>query len=144
MPDPVASEFGVIFDQVSFGDDLPDAFREFAERVDLEDVHYLSSSISIQHGTGGDLARMITTLAKVLRSRIAMRRKIKAMSAEGRMTAWFLSLLPLVIYFMTSLTNPEYYAGVADDPMFLPMIAIIVVMTVVNALVLRKLVNFRI
>lgn len=144
MADPVASEFGLIFDQVSYGDDLPDAFQEFAERVDLEDVHYLSSSIGIQHGTGGDLARVITVLSRVIRDRIALRRKIKAISAEGRLTAWFLSLLPAFIYVMTSLTSPTYYADVSGDPLFVPMMVAIVGLTVFNALVLWKLVSFRV
>ena len=109
MPDPVGSEFGIVFDQVSFGDDLVDAFQEFSERVDLEDVHYLSASIGIQHGSGGDLARVIQVLSTVIRDRIAMRRKIKAISAEGRLTGWFLSFLPLVIFGFTSYSSPDYY-----------------------------------
>jgi tight adherence protein B len=116
MQDPIASEFGLIFDQVSYGDDLPDAFEEFAERVDLEDVNYLASSIGIQHGTGGDLAHVIEILSSVVRSRIALRRKIKAISAEGRLTAWFLSSLPFIIFGMMTVSSPDYYGGVSDDP----------------------------
>jgi tight adherence protein B len=144
MEDPIASEFGLIFDQVSYGDDLPDAFEEFAERVDLEDVNYLSSSIGIQHGTGGDLAHVIEILAGVVRSRIALRRKIKAISAEGRLTAWFLSSLPFAIFGMMTVSSPEYYGGVSDDPLFLPMAFAVLAFTVLNALILRKLVNFKI
>ncbi|MDG4647344.1 type II secretion system F family protein [Roseibacterium sp. SDUM158017] len=144
MQDPIASEFGLIFDQVSYGDDLPDAFEEFAERVDLEDVNYLSSSIGIQHGTGGDLAHVIEILSQVVRSRIALRRKIKAISAEGRLTAWFLSSLPLIILVMMTVSSPDYYGGVSDDPLFLPMAAAVVGFTLINALILRKLVNFKI
>jgi tight adherence protein B len=144
MADPIGTEFGLIFDQVSYGDDLADAVAEFSERVDLEDVYYLSASVGIQHGTGGDLARVISVLGQVVRSRIAMRRRIQAISAEGRMTAWFLSALPVLIYLSTSVTSPSYYAGVADDPLFVPMASAIVGLTVLNFLVLRKLVNFRI
>lgn len=144
MADPIGTEFGLIFDQVSYGDDLADAVAEFSERVDLEDVYYLSASVGIQHGTGGDLARVISVLGQVIRSRIAMRRRIQAISAEGRMTAWFLSALPILIYLSTSVTSPSYYAGVADDPLFIPMASAIVGLTVLNFLVLRKLVNFRI
>lgn len=144
MEDPVASEFGLIFDQVSYGDDLPDAFHEFAERVDLEDVRYLSSSIGIQHGTGGDLAHVIGILSQTIRNRIALRRKIKAISAEGRLTAWFLSGLPVLIYVMMSVTSPDYYGGVSEDPLFIPMAAAVVGFTVLNAIVLWRLVNFRI
>ncbi len=144
MQDPIASEFGLIFDQVSFGDDLPDAFEEFAERVDIEDVNYLASSIGIQHGTGGDLAHVIEILSSVVRSRIALRRKIKAISAEGRLTAYFLSVLPFIIFGMMTVSSPDYYGGVSDDPLFLPMAVAVLGFTVLNAIILRKLVNFKI
>jgi tight adherence protein B len=144
MPDPIGSEFGMIFDQVSYGDDLVAAVQEFAKRVDIEDVHYLAASIAIQHGTGGDLARVVDLLSKVIRGRIAMRRRIKAISSEGRLSAWFMSALPVVIYGMTSITSPTYYRDVSDDPLFMPMVVAVVTLVVANALILRKLVNFRI
>ncbi|MDU8946032.1 type II secretion system F family protein [Ovoidimarina sediminis] len=144
MPDPVGTEFGIIFDQVSFGDDLTDAFVDFSSRVDLEDVHYLSASVGIQHGTGGDLARVVAILSQVIRARIALRNKIKAISAEGRMTAWILSIIPVFIFTWTMITTPNYYRGVMDDPLFIPAAAFIITCVVLNALILRKLVNFRI
>jgi tight adherence protein B len=143
MPDPIGTEFGLIADQISFGDDLVDAVQEFAERVDLEDVHYLSASIAIQHGTGGDLAAIVDTLSKVVRDRIALRRKVKAISAEGRLTAYFLTAVPFLIFGMNMVTNPSYYAGVMDDPIFMPMAVSIVVLVIANAVILRKLANIR-
>lgn len=143
MPDPIGTEFGLIFDQVSFGDDLTDAFQEFADRVAIEDVQYLSASIAIQHGTGGDLARVITILARVIRDRLAMRRRVKAVSSEGRLTAIFLSFLPVAIFGFTMITAPDYFGGVQSDPMFAPMIGTIAALALANFLVLRKLVNFQ-
>ena len=144
MEDPVATEFGIVFDQISYGDDLPDAFAEFADRVDVEDVRYLAASIGIQHGTGGDLARVIDVLAGVIRGRITMRRKINAISSEGRLTAYFLSALPFLIFGMTMITSPDYYRGIMDDPLAPYMAGAIVMLVVLNALVLTKLVKFRI
>jgi tight adherence protein B len=144
MTDPIASQFGIVFDQVSFGDDLTDAFKEFSDRVELEDINYLSASIGIQHGTGGDLSSVIQTLSNVIRRRIAMRRKILAISSEGRLSAWFLSALPVFIFGFTAVSTPSYYGGVYEDPMFTPMATAIILLTVLNFLVLRKLVNFRI
>ncbi len=143
MADPIGSEFGIIFDQVSYGDDLPDAFAEFAERIDVEDVHYLSASIGIQHGTGGDLARVISILANVIRDRIAMRRRIRAITSEGRLTGIFLSVLPVAILGFTHISTPSYFGGVADDPMFNPMMMAIATFILLNFIVLRRLVNFR-
>ncbi|NVK12987.1 MAG: type II secretion system F family protein [Rhodobacteraceae bacterium] len=144
MPDPAGTELGIIYDQVTYGDDLPDAVQEFADRTGLEDAQYLAASISIQHGTGSDLSVMLETLARVIRSRIVLRRKVHALASEGRLTAWMLSALPLVIFAAVSVLTPDYYAGVAEDPLFRPMMAGIVLLTVLNALMLRKLVNFRI
>ncbi|SFM36668.1 type II secretion system F family protein [Shimia aestuarii] len=144
MPEPIGTEFGIIFDQISFGDDLPDAVQEFADRVGLEDVQYLSASIGIQHGTGGDLARVITILAKVIRGRLTMRQKIQAISSEGRLTAIFLSALPVLIFAFTNITNPTYFGGVREDPLFIPMMATIAALTGLNFLVLRKIVHFRV
>lgn len=144
MPDPIGTEFGIIFDQVTYGEDLPDAVLDFAERVDLEDVNYLAASIGIQHGTGGDLARVLEVLARTIRGRIAMRRKIKAISAEGRASAWFLTALPFVMYGFTSMISPGYYGQVSYHPLFQPMAMIVIGLIVLNAIILRKLVAFRI
>ena len=144
MADPLATEFGIIFDQVSYGDDLTDAFDEFAKRVDIEDVRYLSASIGIQHGTGGDLAEVIDILSRVIRARIALRRKVHSISAEGRLTAWFLSSLPVIMFLFTMSASPDYYGGVKDHPWFMTLAGIVVGLTILNAVVLRKLVNFKV
>jgi tight adherence protein B len=144
MSDPIGSEFGIIFDQINYGDDLPEAFQDFAERIDIEDLHYLSASIGIQHGTGSDLAHVVELLAKVVRSRIMLRRKVRAISAEGRVSAIVLSCLPVVMFVSTSFLSPDYYAGVYDDPAFPSVAAAIVLLTLANALILRKLVNFHV
>lgn len=144
MIDPVASEFGIMEDQISYGDDLVSAFRDFAERIGVEDVSYLATGVAIQNGTGGDLARILATLAKVIRGRITMRKRILAISSEGRLTAAFMSLLPVFIFGMTSLTSPTYYMGVSDDPMFRPIAIAVVVLVVGNYLAMRRLVAFKI
>ncbi|KIC22814.1 type II secretion system F family protein [Leisingera sp. ANG-Vp] len=144
MADPAGTELGIIYDQVTYGEDLPAAVLEFAERCQLEDVQYLAASIGIQHGTGSDLSGMLETLARVIRGRIALRRKVHALSSEGRLTAWLLSALPLVIFGSVSALTPSYFSGISDDPLFMPMMAGIAVLTVLNAVVLKKLVSFRI
>ncbi len=143
MPDPIASEFGIVVDQVSFGDDLTEAFRDFSRRIDQEDVHYLSTAIAIQHGTGGDLARVLNVLSRTIRDRLNMRKKIKALTAEGRLTAAFLSFIPVLIFVAMQILTPSYYGSIAGEPEAIPLGIAIVILTVLNALVLRKLVNFR-
>ncbi|SMX22051.1 type II secretion system F family protein [Boseongicola aestuarii] len=143
MPDPVGSEFGVVVDQVAFGDELTEAFRDFAERIDQEDVHYLATAIAIQHGTGGDLARVLKVLSRTIRDRITMRKRIKALSAEGRLTAAFLSFIPVLIFVVMQILTPSYYGSIASEPEAVPLGFAIVTLTILNALAMRKLVNFR-
>ncbi|MXQ07523.1 hypothetical protein GQ651_06650 [Alphaproteobacteria bacterium GH1-50] len=143
MPDPIGSEFGIVVDQVSFGDELTEAFRDFAERIDQEDIHYLATSIAIQHGTGGDLARVLSVMSRTIRDRLNMRKKIKALSAEGRLTAAFLSFIPILIFVVMQILTPSYYGSIANEPEAIPLGIAIVTLTVLNALILRKLVNFR-
>ncbi len=142
--DPIGSEFGYMADQIAYGDDLVDAFADLAKRIDQEDMYYLAVSVGIQHGTGGNLGKMLGTLAKTVRQRGAMRRKVSAISAEGRISALLLSGLPFLIFGGTMLTAPDYYPSVSSDPMFLPMAIIVVVLVIANFFALRKVSNFRI
>ncbi|WP_417208459.1 type II secretion system F family protein [Antarctobacter sp.] len=144
MPDPVGREFRILAEQISFGDYLTDAFADMADRVGHEDVEYLSVSIRIQHRTGGNLADVLGTLSKVVRERIILRRRIQAISSEGRLSAYLLSALPVAIFLSTSISSPGYYSDVSDAPAFIPIAVTIVLLVVGNALALRKLVNFAI
>lgn len=144
MPDPIGTEFGIMVDQISYGDELVTAFRKLAERNPSEDFHYLAVSIAIQHGTGGNLGRVLGVLSEVMRGRIMMRRKIKSMSAEGRISAWILSSIPFLMVGLNSIITPEYYGDVLQDPLFAPMAIAALSLIFLNGFVLFRLVNFRI
>lgn len=144
MPDPIGTEFGIMVDQISYGDELVTAFRKLAERNPSEDFQYLAISIAIQHGTGGNLGRVLGVLAGVMRGRIMMRRKIKSMSAEGRISAWILSSIPFLMVGLNAIITPSYYGGVTQDPLFMPMTLAALALIFLNGFVLYRLVNFRI
>lgn len=144
MPDPIGTEFGIMVDQISYGEELVTAFRKLAERNPTEDFQYLAVSIAIQHGTGGNLGRVLGVLAGVIRGRMMLRRKIKAMSAEGRISALILSCIPFLMVGLNSIITPSYYGDVMRDPYFMPMALVAVGLILLNAIVLFRLVNFRI
>jgi len=143
MLDPIGSEFGLIQDQVNYGDDIATAFSEFANRVDIEDVRYTAVSVSIQHGTGGNLAHVLRVLSKVIRDRSMMRKKIHAISAEGRLSAVILSALPFLIITVISVTSPSFYGDVIDDPLILYFGSAVLVLICLQALILARMVNFK-
>lgn len=144
MPDPIGTEFGIMVDQISYGDELVTAFKKLAERNPSEDFQYLAVSIAIQHGTGGNLGRVLGVLAGVMRGRIMMRRKIKSMSAEGRISAWILSSIPFLMVGLNSIITPSYYGDVVQDPLFMPLALVALGLILLNGFVLFRLVNFRI
>lgn len=142
MPDPVGSEFGLLEDRIRHGVDLATAFREFAERVDSEDAHYLSVCVGIQHGTGGNLARVLTVLSRVIRDRLNMRKKIRAISSEGRLSGLILTMMPFLIFGTIYSSTPSFFLDVKDHPVFLPVAAIVLGLTALQAVILNRLTNF--
>jgi tight adherence protein B len=144
MPDPIGTEFGIVMDLVTYGDDINTAMEKLAARNPNEDFRYLAAAIAIQHGSGGNLGRVLTILSQVIRGRMMMRRKIKAMSAEGRISALILSVIPFLMVGLNSIITPEYYGDIVDDPLFMPLAAVAIALILTNALVMFKLVNFKI
>ncbi len=143
LPDPIGTEFGIIQDQINYGDDVATAFQDFAIRVGTEDANYLAVSIGIQHGTGGNLARILNILSQVIRDRQTMQKKIKAISAEGRLSGLILTILPVFIYLSIEVSTPSFYGDVRNDPMFPYFAGVIIGLTIAQGLILRQLVKFK-
>ena len=142
MSDPIGTEFGLVADAITYGDELTDAVLEFVDRVQIEEAAYLGVAINIQAGTGGNLANVLQALSTVIRDRFAMLRKVRAVSSEGRITAWVVSAAPFIIFFALQLLVPSYYGDVDHHWLYDWMLGVGVGLTIINALVLRKLVNF--
>ena len=93
MPDPIGSQFGIVVDEVTYGADLRDALTAMADRWDMEDIRMFVVSLSVQTETGGNLAEILENLASVVRARASLFLKVRALSSEGRMTGWILTIL---------------------------------------------------
>jgi tight adherence protein B len=143
MPDPIGSEVGIVVDEVTYGMSLTQAVESMARRVGLEDLHYVAVAVKIQHGTGGNLADILSSLSRVIRARFAMRRRIRAISAEGRISAAILSCCPPGLAGIILLISPAYFLEVAGDPLFMRMVYFVTGLIGLNWLVMRRMVNFR-
>ncbi|MGR3662191.1 MAG: type II secretion system F family protein [Paracoccaceae bacterium] len=143
MADPIGTEFGLIQDQISYGDDIVTSFASFADRVDVEDARYTSVSVGIQNGTGGNLAHVLRVLSKVIRDRAMMKKKIHAISAEGRLSATILSALPFVIMIIINTTSPSFYGDVKDDPILMYSGVAVLSLILLQAFILFRMVNFK-
>src|SRR5258708_27544604 len=94
-----------------------------AERVPVLDLGYFTMAIQIQQEAGGNLVESLSKLSQVIRERFRMFRKVRALTAEGRFSAWFLSGFPLVVLLGIQLVKPDYYTQVMDVPIFPQLVA---------------------
>lgn len=144
MDDPIGSEFGLVSDEISYGAELTDALDAMADRWDLEDIRMFVVSLSVQIETGGNLAEILENLADVIRARASLYLKVRALSSEGRMTGWILSVLPVVTFIGMFMVNPKFYLDVARDSIFLIGLPSLIALYCLGVFWIRKLVDIKV
>lgn len=144
LPDPIGSEFGLIADEVSYGADLTDSLASMAERWELEDIRMFVVSLSVQSETGGNLAEILEKLAEVIRARASLYRKVRALSSEGRMTGWMLTVLPVGAFVGLFLINPGFYLAVAGDPYFIFGFITLGILYLIGFFMIRAMVDIKV
>ena len=115
MADPIGTEFGIVTDEVTYGSDMVTALRNLYERVGHEDLPLFVTAVSIQSTTGGNLREILEGLSEVIRERGKLRRKVKAISVEGRMSAYILTAVPVLLVAAVTVLMPNYYGEVIDE-----------------------------
>lgn len=144
MGDPIGSEFGLVSDEVAYGADLTDALAAMAERWNLEDMRMFVVSVSVQSETGGNLAEILENLSTVIRARASMYMKVRALSSEGRMSGWMLTVLPVLSLISMFVVNPGFYLDVAQDPIFLIGFPALLVLYTIGVLLIRRMVDLKV
>ncbi|MBY6068068.1 type II secretion system F family protein [Leisingera aquaemixtae] len=144
VEDPLATEFGIIADECAYGRDVGEALKEMAERLDMQDMRFLAVAVTIQQQSGGNLAEVLAGLAKVIRARFRLFRRVKAITAEAQWSGKFLSGFPLFCLVAILLKDPNYYDNVLDHPWFIPACFAVGLMLTANLFVMRMLTNIKV
>ncbi|SMX27564.1 Bacterial type II secretion system protein F domain protein [Pelagimonas phthalicica] len=144
IKDPLATEFGVIADEATYGRDVGEALKHMAERLDMQDLRFLAVAVAIQQQAGGNLAEILEGLAKVIRARFRLFRRVKAITAEAQWSGKFLSGFPVAALIFIQVAKPDYYDEVLDHPWFIPACSIVGIMLTLNIFVMRALVNIKV
>jgi tight adherence protein B len=116
MKEPVSKEFGQVFNELNFGGDLRSALLGLLVRIPSVAVMALVTAVLIQRETGGNLAEVLERIASLLRERFRFQRSVRTLSAEGRGTAWIVSIMPFLLAGMTETLNPGWVSNLVSDP----------------------------
>lgn len=144
MPDPIGTEFGMVVDEVTYGSDLVTALLAMYDRVGHPDLPLLVSSVSIQSSTGGNLREILDSLSRVIRDRLKMKAKIRAISAEGRISAMFLSAMPVLLFIVLLVLLPDYYGGIWHETLTWYMFGGLAFWLVTGNLIIMKMVSLKV
>lgn len=142
--DPLATEFGIIADEAAYGRDIGEALKDLAERLDIQDIRFLAVAVTIQLQSGGNLAEILSGLAKVIRDRFRLFRRVRAITAEAKWSGNFLSGFPVFALIAINLLDPHYYDEVMDHPWFVPACFVVGGFLIANIIVMRMLVNIKV
>jgi tight adherence protein B len=143
LGDPIGSEFGLIVDETTYGSEFKDALQSFAHRTGSEDAHFFAVSVSIQWETGGNLAEILEGLATVIRGRNTLGKRVKALGSEGRASAYLLSAVPVLVVLAQLLFSPSYYTTKFGDPIFWPVVGVVVALYAAGWAMIWRILNFR-
>jgi tight adherence protein B len=139
MEGPVAQEFKLTFADLNYGNDLRRALLGLLHRIPSVTVMVLVSSILIQKETGGNLTEILEQISRVIRSRFKFQRRVKTLSAEGRLSAWILAMVPFVLFIVISIMTPDYLPMLLDDPVGLNMILFAFVSMMIGIIWIRNI-----
>jgi len=144
LSDPVAREFGIVFEETNFGMSAGEALARMAARVDSRDLDFFVVAVAIQRETGGNLAELLTGLAGTVRERIKLAGKVRALSSEGRLSGLLMTVLPFVLGAILTAINPDYMSLLWTTPEGRQTVAVMLLMMLVGSVWIQMLVRIRV
>lgn len=141
MDDPVAREFELTFADINYGNDLRRAMLGLLQRMPSITVMALVTSVLVQKETGGNLAEILQQISSVIRSRFRFQRRVRTLSAEGRLSAWILALVPFVLFVVISISTPTYLPVLLEDPIGRKLVTVGFILGMVGILWIRRVIR---
>jgi tight adherence protein B len=143
-PEPARSEFRRIIADEQLGVPLEDAFAVVVRRMDSRDLEQVALVAALQRETGGNTAEVLDRVCDTIRERFELRRLVNTLTAQGRMSRWVVSLLPVGLLALITLLNPAYVKPLYTHPIGRVMLLVAAVMIVTGSLVIKKIVNIKV
>ena len=142
--DPIASEFGRVFEEQNLGLPFEEALSNLCERIPNLDLKFFVTAVILQRQTGGDLAEILDKIGRLIRERFAIWGQVQALTGEGRLSGIVLLALPPLLFITVYRMNPDYLSLLFTDELGKKMLVGGIVMQLLGALAIRKIVNIRV
>jgi tight adherence protein B len=142
--EPVSGELKICFDEQNFGLELRTAMLNLATRVPIDDVRMIVTAVLIQKESGGNLAEILEKVAHIIRERFRLKRQIRVYTAQGRLTGWILTILPIVLGIGLYLVNPDQMSLLWKRSIGIKLLWASAIMTLIGGLIIRKIIRVRI
>ncbi|MGM0769071.1 MAG: type II secretion system F family protein [Pseudomonadota bacterium] len=144
MPSPVKEEFQTTFNEINYGGDVRAALFGLLQRVPSVLVMALITAVLVQRESGGNLAEVLEKIAAVIRGRFRFQRRVRTLSAEGRISAWVLTLTPFVLFLLISLVNPNYMPMLTESSRGQEIVMVSLVLIVIGVFWIKKILNIKV
>jgi len=144
MAEPIGAEFRTLFDEINYGVTLEDALLNLLSRVPSTDLQYFVVALLIQRETGGNLAELLDNISAIVRARMKLMGEVRTLSAEGKLSAWILSLLPFGAALVINLINPTFMTVLWTDPVGLKMVYAALFMIVFGIWWMTRIIKIRV
>jgi tight adherence protein B len=144
MEPPISDEFKHVMRDIGLGATVERALDDMDKRVGSPDFSLVVTAVLIQQQVGGDLAQILDTISETIQDRIRMRREVKTLTTQGRMSGWILILTPIAMaLFMTS-SDPNYLDPLLKNPIGQMILAATIIMEIIGAIVIKRIVDIEV
>jgi tight adherence protein B len=140
-PEPAGSEFSEVFRQQNFGLPLRDALMQLIDRVPSQDLRVLVTAIVVQRETGGNLVEVLDRTVFVIRERQRIQGEIRVQTAQGRLTGWILTLLPVIVMLLINVSDPGYSKPLFHDPFGHKLLGLCGALILLGAFTINRIIN---
>ena len=144
LPEPIGPEMSRAVEEISFGIDIPEALKNLSTRIECVDLKFFITALIVQRETGGNLAELIESISRLIRLRFELFGRIKALSAEGKMSALVLIVLPFLLLFGLTWINPQYMDPLYSDPTGQAMLAGALIWMGVGAFIMKQMIEIKV
>lgn len=141
VEEPLASELKLLYDWQTYGRPFDEAMRDFADRAPMLDARFFATAVLTQRETGGNLSEILDNLVAVVRERFAVRRQVRAMTGQGRLSGLILGAVPPILALLLYIVNPSHMTTFFTDPMGRQMLMYALFLQICGVLLIRKIVN---